>query len=55
MVFDPATVGERATFAEMNRPAEGMVHVFVNGVPVISGGALCHDAAPGLPVRRGDR
>jgi N-acyl-D-aspartate/D-glutamate deacylase len=55
VVFDPAIVGERATFAEMNRPAEGMVHVLVNGVPVIRGGTLCHDAAPGRPIRRGDR
>ena len=55
VVFDPARVGERATFAEMNRPAEGMVHVLVNGVPVISGGTLCCDAAPGRPIRRGDQ
>ena len=54
VVFDPATVGERATFAHMNRPAEGMMHVLVNGTPVISGGELRRDAAPGRPIRRGD-
>lgn len=55
VVFDPAVVGERASFTHMNRPAEGMAHVLVNGVPVISEGALRPDAAPGQPVRRGDR
>ena len=54
VVFDPATVGERATFSHMNRPAEGMMHVLVNGTPVISGGELRRDAAPGRPIRRGD-
>lgn len=55
VVFDPATVGERASFTHMNRPAEGMAHVLVNGVPIISQGALCPDATPGRPIRRGDR
>lgn len=53
-VFDPHTVGEKATFANMNRPAEGMVHVLVNGVPVISGAVLDAAASPGRPIRRGD-
>lgn len=54
VVFDPATVGERATFSHMNRPAAGMVHVLVNGTAVIADGDLVRDAAPGRPIRRGD-
>ena len=54
VAFDPATVGEKASFAEMNRPAEGMAHVIVNGVPVIAGGVLDEAASPGRAIRRGD-
>lgn len=54
VVFDPATLIDRATFAEMNRPSEGMVHVLVNGTPVIADRALIEDAAPGRAIRRGD-
>ncbi|MFO1059052.1 MAG: amidohydrolase family protein [Dongiaceae bacterium] len=38
-VLDPARFGERATVAEPNRVAEGMVHVLVNGVPALRDGA----------------
>ncbi|HQZ13097.1 MAG TPA: amidohydrolase family protein [Devosia sp.] len=54
-VFDPVTLLDRATFSEMNRPSDGMVHVLVNGTPVISNRGLVEDAAPGRPIRRGDR
>lgn len=54
VIFDPATVGEKATFNQMNLRAEGMVHVMVNGTPVISGGNLRLAAASGRPIRRGD-
>jgi N-acyl-D-amino-acid deacylase len=37
-VFDPATVIDRATFAEPTRPAAGIAHVFVNGRPVWTDG-----------------
>ena len=36
-VFDPATVIDRATFADPATPSEGIVYVIVNGVPVDSG------------------
>jgi N-acyl-D-glutamate deacylase len=36
----------------MNRAAEGMRHVIVNGEPVITDGALVREARPGKPVRR---
>jgi N-acyl-D-aspartate/D-glutamate deacylase len=55
VVFDPATLEDKATFADMNRPSEGMVHVFVNGTAVIADRDLVLDVAPGLPIRRGDK
>jgi len=54
VVFDLETVGERATFAQMNRPAQGMRHVLVHGTSIIAGGDLVMDATPGRPIRRHD-
>uniref|UniRef100_UPI00356290A5 amidohydrolase family protein n=1 Tax=Pontiella sp. TaxID=2837462 RepID=UPI00356290A5 len=31
LVFDPATVNEKTTYADPHQLSEGMVHVFVNG------------------------
>ncbi|WP_102225661.1 amidohydrolase family protein [Acidimangrovimonas sediminis] len=50
-IFDPATVTDRATFTDMNRPAEGVKYLIVGGTPVIDGGALDTAAAPGQPIR----
>lgn len=54
VIFDTATLEDKATFHDMNRPSEGMVHVLVNGVAVISDRELDLDAAPGRAIRRGD-
>ena len=51
IVFDPNVIGEEATFQHMNRPARGIQDLLVNGVPVISGGALMIEARPGRPIR----
>lgn len=52
VVFDLETVTERAEFSAMNRPAEGVKHLFVHGEPVITEGRMNKDARPGKPVRR---
>ena len=38
VVFDPRRIIDRATFAEPHQYAEGVVHVFVNGVPTLRDG-----------------
>lgn len=50
VVFDPATIIDRATFVEPHQFSEGVVHLLVNGVPVISHGYLT-GALPGRPLR----
>lgn len=51
VVFDLDEIGERATFQNMNRPAQGVHDLLVNGQRVISGGDLVLAARPGRPVR----
>jgi dihydroorotase/N-acyl-D-amino-acid deacylase len=50
VVFDPATIRDRATFENPNQLSEGMQFVLVNGVPVIENGKQT-DALPGKVVR----
>jgi dihydroorotase/N-acyl-D-amino-acid deacylase len=49
-IFDPATVADRATFERPHQLSVGMVHVLVNGIPVIQSGKLT-GAMPGRAVR----
>jgi N-acyl-D-amino-acid deacylase len=46
VIFDPATVHDRATFDNPNQLSEGMEYVLVNGVPVIDQGKMT-GALPG--------
>jgi N-acyl-D-aspartate/D-glutamate deacylase len=52
VVFDYAALTDRAEFNAMNRAAEGMRHVLVNGAVVIADGVLDLSARPGRQVRR---
>lgn len=51
VVFDPATVSDRATYAQSTRPPVGIRHVLVNGEPLVRDGAIVTAALPGQPVR----
>ncbi|MBB5287154.1 N-acyl-D-amino-acid deacylase [Rhabdobacter roseus] len=50
VVFDPATIQDKATFEKPHQLAEGVVHVLVNGTQVLDNGSHTH-AMPGLAVR----
>ena len=50
VVFDPATIGDTATYDEPHRYATGVVHVWVNGTQVLAGGEPT-GAAAGRVVR----
>jgi len=50
VVFDPATVRDRATFDNPNQLSEGMAYVLVNGVPVIDQGKMTGEL-PGKVLR----
>ncbi|HSR40768.1 MAG TPA: amidohydrolase family protein, partial [Longimicrobiales bacterium] len=51
VVFDPASVADRATFAEPARRSAGIRWVLVGGEPVVADGELRETARPGRPVR----
>ncbi len=50
VVFDPVTVQDKATFENPHQYSTGMIHVFVNGKPVILDGEHTQ-AKPGRVVR----
>jgi dihydroorotase/N-acyl-D-amino-acid deacylase len=50
VVFDPATVTDKATYENPNQFSVGMEYVLVNGVPVIAGGKMT-GALPGKVLR----
>jgi cytosine/adenosine deaminase-related metal-dependent hydrolase len=51
VVLDPTTITDAATYFDSARPSVGVRHLFVGGVPVVSGGELQADALPGRPLR----
>jgi len=51
-VFDPARVIDRATFERPAQYSEGIEHVLVNRVAVVSRGSLVDGVTPGQGVRR---
>jgi N-acyl-D-amino-acid deacylase len=51
VVFDPATVGETATFAQPHAYPGGIPYVLVNGIPVVQKGEHT-GARPGVAVPR---
>jgi N-acyl-D-glutamate deacylase len=51
VVFDLATVTDQATYTESCRGSAGILHVLVNGVPLIRSGRLDTTVLPGRPVR----
>jgi len=50
VIFDPATIHDRATFENPNQLSEGMEYVLVNGVPVIDSGKMT-GSLPGKVLR----
>lgn len=50
VIFDPATIADKATYAEPQQFAVGVQHVLINGQPVLSDGKMT-DARPGRAVR----
>jgi N-acyl-D-amino-acid deacylase len=50
VIFDPATVRDRATFDDPNQLSEGMEYVLVNGTPVIAEGKMT-GVLPGKVLR----
>lgn len=51
VVFDPATVTDRATYARPVQPSAGISHVLVNGTFVVRDTAIVPAALPGEPIR----
>lgn len=62
-VFDPATVIDKSTYVDASQYSQGIIHVLVNGLPVVRGGdfetraqlqgqrIVIGTAVPGRPVR----
>jgi Amidohydrolase family len=50
VVFDPATVTDRATYTRTTRPSAGISHVLVNGRFVVRDKEIVTAALPGQPI-----
>jgi dihydroorotase len=51
VIFDPATVRDRATYGEPLLPPAGIDLVVVSGVPVVRDGRVVDGVHPGKPLR----
>ncbi|MDE0589519.1 amidohydrolase family protein [Halocynthiibacter sp. C4] len=51
-VFDPETIGDRATIDRPFETTEGIEYLIVNGTAVISGGEMDTNVLPGQPIRK---
>jgi N-acyl-D-aspartate/D-glutamate deacylase len=51
VVFDPATITDRSSYADSTRPSAGIQHVLVNGAFVVRDADIVPGALPGRPVR----
>jgi dihydroorotase len=51
VLFDPAQVIDRSTYQQQGLPPDGIAHVIVAGIEVISGGRVVEGVAPGRAVR----
>ncbi len=55
VVFDPATISDRASYLQSTVPSTGITNVLVNGTIVVRDGHLAGDTRPGRPVRSDPR
>lgn len=51
VVFDPSRVTDRSTYQQPALPPDGIVHVLVNGVSVVTDGRGVEAVAPGRAIR----
>jgi N-acyl-D-aspartate/D-glutamate deacylase len=51
VVFDPAAITDRSSYADSTRPSAGIQHVLVNGAFVVRDADIVPGALPGRPVR----
>jgi N-acyl-D-aspartate/D-glutamate deacylase len=55
VVFDPAAITDRSSYADGTRPSAGIRHVLVNGTFVVRDADIVPDALPGRAVRAAPR
>ena len=51
VIFDAGRIGDHATYADPHHYSDGVVHLFVNGIPVLTAGLPTH-ARQCRPIRR---
>lgn len=51
IVFNPNTIIDRATYKKPTLAPEGMSHVLVNGVPIVTNGIIQKEVSPGRGLR----